>query len=81
MTCFAIDGSPQYFRLSIAFPGPLCYNVSSRQSREGCIVAIESGGWIMRGLRWDDPCRIRSWQELIQWVDEVGFLPLFKNFT
>ena len=35
--------------------------------------------WIMRGLEWDDPLRIRSWQELINWVKEVGFLPLFKN--
>ena len=42
-------------------------------------MAIENGEWIMRGLDWDDPYRIRSWQELICWVDEVGFLPLFKN--
>ena len=33
----------------------------------------------MRGLRWDDPYRIRSWQELIRWIDEIGFLPLFRN--
>ena len=42
-------------------------------------MAIENGVWIMRGLRWDDPCRILSWQELIGWIDAVGFLPLFKN--
>jgi hypothetical protein len=35
--------------------------------------------WIMRGMEWDDPLRIRSWQELVNWVNEVGFLPLFKN--
>ena len=35
--------------------------------------------WIMCGLEWDDPLRIRSWQELVNWVKEVGFLPLFKN--
>ena len=33
----------------------------------------------MRGLSWDDPLRIRSWQELVRWIDQVGFLPLFKN--
>ena len=33
----------------------------------------------MNGLDWDDPCRIRSWEEMINCVDEVGFLPLFKN--
>lgn len=42
-------------------------------------MAVENGEWIMRGLRWDDPSRIRSWQELICWIDEVGFVPLFKN--
>ena len=42
-------------------------------------MAIENGEWIMRGLSWTDPSRIKSWQELIAWVDEVGFLPLFQN--
>ena len=35
--------------------------------------------WIMSGLDWDDPDRIRSWRELTSYVDQVGFLPLFKN--
>ena len=42
-------------------------------------MAIEDGAWIMRGLDWDDPSRIQSWEELIGWIDEVGFLPRFKN--
>ena len=42
-------------------------------------MAKEDGTWIMRGLDWDDPARIQSWQELTGWVDEVGFLPLFRN--
>ena len=42
-------------------------------------MAVENGEWIIRGLGWDDPLRIRSWQELIRWIDEIGFLPLFKN--
>ena len=42
-------------------------------------MANENGEWIMRGLDWDDPLRIRSWRELINWINEVGFLPLFKN--
>jgi len=28
-------------------------------------MSIENGEWIMRGLDWDNPYRIRSWQELI----------------
>lgn len=42
-------------------------------------MAIENGEWIMRGLDWDDPARIQSLEELIEWIDEIGFLPLFKN--
>ncbi len=33
----------------------------------------------MRGLDWDDPYRIRTWQELVNWINEIGFLPLFGN--
>ena len=43
------------------------------------IMAIENGVWVMRGMDWDDPLRVRSWRELVGWIDQVGFLPLFKN--
>ena len=33
----------------------------------------------MRGLDWDDPSRVQTWEELIDLINEVGFLPLFKN--
>lgn len=33
----------------------------------------------MRGLAWDDPYRIRTWKKLVNWVNEIGFLPLFSN--
>ncbi len=42
-------------------------------------MANENGEWIMRGLDWNSPYRIRTWQELINWINEVGFLPLFAN--
>ena len=42
-------------------------------------MAVEDGQWIMRGLGWNDPYRIRNWQELVNWINEVGFLPLFAN--
>lgn len=42
-------------------------------------MAIENGEWIMRGMDPEDPACIQNWEELIGWVDEVGFLPLFKN--
>ncbi len=42
-------------------------------------MGVENGVWIMRGLGWNDPCRIRSWRELVGWIGEVGFLPLFAG--
>ena len=37
------------------------------------------GAWYIRGLEWDDPLRIRTPDELINWINELGFLPLFSN--
>ena len=42
-------------------------------------MAAENGEWVIHGLDWDNPYRIRSYQELINWINEVGFLPLFRN--
>ena len=63
----------------MAFPALLCYNALNGLEEEASFVAIENGEWIMRGLDWNDPRRIRSWQELVRWIGEIGFLPLFKN--
>ena len=45
----------------------------------GSVMVIENGEWIMRGMDWDDPARIQNWEELIDLINEVGFLPLFQN--
>lgn len=42
-------------------------------------MAVENGEWIMRGPDQDDPACIRSWEALTDWIEEVGFLPLFRN--
>lgn len=42
-------------------------------------MANENVTWIMKGLAWNDPYRIRTWQELVNWVNEVGFLPESKQ--
>ena len=46
---------------------------------EGNNMANENGEWIMRGLDWDNPYRIRTPEELINYINQVGFLPLFAN--
>ncbi len=43
------------------------------------MMANENGVWIMRGMSRDDPYRIRTWEELVNRINEAGFLPLFAN--
>ncbi|MBR1820755.1 MAG: hypothetical protein IJ769_03945 [Clostridia bacterium] len=38
-----------------------------------------SDTWIMKGLAWDNPLRIRSAEELTDWIESIGFLPFFAN--
>ena len=40
---------------------------------------IEEERWVMQGLSRDDPNRIKSAEELERYVQEIGFLPLFRN--
>jgi hypothetical protein len=37
------------------------------------------GQWIMEGLNRNDPKCVKSYSQLTDYIDEVGFLPLFKN--
>lgn len=39
----------------------------------------EHGEWIMHGLEWKDQRRIRTADELISFINKIGFLPLFQN--
>lgn len=42
-------------------------------------MANESGTWVMHGVREDDPACIHTVDEAITYINEIGFLPLFKN--
>ncbi len=39
----------------------------------------ESGTWVMYGVDWDDPECLHTVEDAIAYINEVGFLPLFKN--
>lgn len=39
----------------------------------------ESGTWIMYGVEWDDPECLHTVKDAIKFINDVGFLPLFKN--
>jgi hypothetical protein len=42
------------------------------------VITID-GKWVMEGLNYQDANRIKSSNELSDYINEVGFLPLFKN--
>ncbi len=42
-------------------------------------MANEGGEWIMYGVAEDDPYCIHTVNELMDYINEIGFLPLFKN--
>lgn len=46
---------------------------------QGSDTMGESGAWIMKGTDREDVCCIRSCRELMEQIDEIGFLPLFRN--
>ena len=39
----------------------------------------EGGEWIMYGVDWDDPECLHTVEDAEKYIEEVGFLPLFKN--
>lgn len=42
-------------------------------------MANENGTWVMYGVAWNDPECIHTVDEAIEYIEKVGFLPLFKN--
>lgn len=42
-------------------------------------MTVEDGIWVMYGVDEADPCCIHTVEELITYIDKVGFLPLFRN--
>lgn len=42
-------------------------------------MANESGTWVIHGVSEDDPACIHTVEEAAAYINEVGFLPLFKN--
>lgn len=42
-------------------------------------MSVENGEWIMYGVDESDPRCIHSVDKLVKLIDEIGFLPLFRN--
>lgn len=45
----------------------------------GDLMITIDGKWVMEGLERTDPKRIKNSRELSEFINKVGFLPLFKN--
>lgn len=39
----------------------------------------EAGEWIIHGVKWNDPKCIQDVDEAVEYINRVGFLPIFKN--
>lgn len=42
-------------------------------------MSVENGEWVMYGVEPDDPYCLHTVEELEACIDEIGFLPLFRN--
>lgn len=42
-------------------------------------MANENGEWIMHGMKRENPSRIKTVEAMADYINTVGFLPLFKN--
>lgn len=42
-------------------------------------MSVENGEWIMHGVSWNDPDCIHPVSDLENYIEEIGFLPLFGN--
>ena len=42
-------------------------------------MSVENGTWIMKGVNWNHPECIHTVDELEEYINSIGFLPLFGN--
>lgn len=42
-------------------------------------MAGDNDTWIMYGVDWEDPECIHTVEEAIEYINKIGFLPLFRN--
>ena len=49
-----------------------------QNNRKEKVMGNEAGEWIIHGVTWDDPKCIHDVDEAVEYINRVGFLPLFK---
>ena len=57
----------------------MCGILKAAKYRKEKVMGNEAGEWIIHGVTWDDPKCIHDVDEAVEYINRVGFLPLFKN--
>ena len=57
----------------------MCGIFKTAKYRKEKVMGNEAGEWIIHGVTWDDPKCIHDVDEAVEYINRVGFLPLFKN--
>ena len=57
----------------------MCGILKTAKYRKEKVMGNEAGEWIIHGVTWDDPKCIHDVDEAVEYINRVGFLPLFKN--
>mgnify|MGYP001667428205 CR=1 FL=1 len=57
----------------------MCGILKTAKYRKEKVMRNEAGEWIIHGVTWDDPKCIHDVDEAVEYINRVGFLPLFKN--
>ena len=64
-----------YLCLTLSMYGIL----KTAKHRKDNAMGNEAGEWIIHGVKWNDPKCIQDVDEAVEYINRVGFLPLFKN--
>ena len=79
MLCLKISSFFQqkytYLRLTLS----ICGILKTAKYRKDKAMGNEAGEWIIHGVTWDDPKCIHNVDAAVEYINRVGFLPLFKN--
>ena len=57
----------------------MCGILKTAKHRKDNAMGNEAGEWIIHGVKWNDPKCIQDVDEAVEYINRVGFLPLFKN--
>ena len=63
----------------LCFALSICGILKTAKYRKEKVMGNEAGEWIIHGVTWDNPKCIHDVDEAVEYINRVGFLPLFKN--